>query len=1160
MGFTHLHVHTEYSLLDGSNKIKEYVARVKELGMNSAAITDHGVMYGCIDFYKECLAQGINPILGCEVYVSPGSRFDKALGTTEDRYYHLILLAENNQGLYNLNHIVSAGFTDGFYYKPRVDKEILREYHEGIICLSACLQGEVPRHITINDYQGAKRAALEYLDIFGAGNYFLEIQDHGIPEEKHVAQMMIRMSEETGIPLAATNDCHYTRAEDAESHDVLLCIQTQKKVQDEDRMRYEGGQYYVKSEEEMKRIFGYVPEALENTQKIADRCHVDIAFGERKIPQYDVPDGMTSDEYLAQLCQKGMEQNYGDQVTPEIRDRLEYELDVIKSMGFVDYFLIVWDYVNYAKTHGVPVGPGRGSAAGSIVAYCLGITTLDPIKYDLIFERFLNPERVSMPDIDMDFGYEERQKVIDYVVDKYHRDRVVQIVTFGRMLARGVIRDVGRALDYPYSECDRISKMIPQDLKMTLDKALQMNPELKQEYESNDRTRYLIDMSRRLEGLPRNTSMHAAGVVISKLPVVEYVPLSRSSDGSITTEYTMTTLEELGLLKMDFLGLRTLNVVRDAADLVRMKGIDLDINKIDLSDRAVMDMIGKGKTEGVFQIESAGMKSFMKELKPDTFEDIIAGIALYRPGPMDFIPKYIKGKEHPESIQYDCPQMEPILKSTHGCIVYQEQVMQIVRDLAGYSMGRSDLVRRAMSKKKTAVMEEERRNFVYGNKDQGIPGCIANGIDEKTANHIYDEMIDFAKYAFNKSHAAAYAVITMQTAYLKCYYPVEYMAALMTSVLDNTGKCSEYLLHCREQGIAILPPSVNSGEGRFTTENGRIRYGMYAIKAIGRGVVDALVKERKRGGEFRNIRDFLDRTYGKDMNKRAVENLIKAGALDGLGGTRKQLMQIYPQLMDQAAYENKESITGQMSLFDIMSPNEKQKYEVALPNVGEFNQEQKLAFEKEVLGVYLSGHPLEAYQQLWKSRITATTADFVSEDGEQPPKAEGDSRVVIGGMIAEKKIKYTKNNQVMAFVTLEDLVGSVEVIVFPKSYERYKAILTEENKVFLEGRVDADEDRGYKLILETAEAFASVPQELWIAFENFDEYAERQAELGDLFSQPDGVDTVFIFLRDTKQYRKLPGTIRISPESLEILKTFYGSGNVTVRPSPKRVENHRRMH
>ena len=771
MSFAHLHVHTEYSLLDGSNKIKEYVSRVKELGMNSAAITDHGVMYGVIDFYKEAKKQGINPILGCEVYVAPNSRFDREITGGDDRYYHLVLLAENNEGYANLMKIVSKGFVEGYYYKPRVDKEVLREYHSGLIALSACLAGEVQRYIAKGLYEEAKKTALEYRNIFGEDNYFLELQDHGIPEQTLVNQQLVKMSEETGIGLVATNDVHYTYAEDAKPHDILLCIQTGKKLADENRMRYEGGQYYVKSPEEMAALFPYAPQAIENTQKIADRCSVEIEFGVTKLPKYDVPDGMSSWEFLQKLCKEGLEARYGNP-SDELRERLAYELDTIKNMGYVDYFLIVWDFIKYAKDHGIAVGPGRGSAAGSIVSYCLGITTIDPIRYQLLFERFLNPERVSMPDIDVDFCYERRQEVIDYVVRKYEKDRVVQIVTFGTLAARGVIRDVGRVMDLPYAFVDSIAKMIPQELNITIDKALKENPELRRTYESDEQVRTLIDMAKRLEGLPRHSSMHAAGVVISQKSVDEYVPLSRAADGSITTQFTMTTLEELGLLKMDFLGLRTLTVIQNAVRMARKKNPQIDMEKIEYNDSKVLDYIGTGQTDGIFQLESAGMKNFMKELKPHSLEDIIAGISLYRPGPMDFIPQYIKGKNDAESITYDCPQLEPILAPTYGCIVYQEQVMQIVRDLGGYTLGRSDLLRRAMSKKKGDVMQKERKIFVYGDEETNVPGCVQNGINEATANKIYDEMIDFAKYAFNKSHAAAYAVVSYQTAWLKYYYPV----------------------------------------------------------------------------------------------------------------------------------------------------------------------------------------------------------------------------------------------------------------------------------------------------------------------------------------------------------------------------------------------------
>ena len=977
MSFVHLHVHTEYSLLDGSNKIKECVARVKELGMDSVAITDHGVMYGVIDFYRAAKAAGIRPILGCEVYVAPGSRFDKEAGAgKDDRYYHLVLLAENDLGYHNLMKIVSRGFTEGYYYKPRVDLELLREYHEGLIALSACLAGEVQKNIQRGMYEEGKAAALRYQDIFGEGNFFLELQDHGMPEQRLVNQSLLRMSQETGIELVATNDVHYTYAEDEKPHDILLCLQTGKKLKDEDRMRYEGGQYYIKSEEEMRELFPYALQALQNTQRIADRCQVEIEFGVTKLPKYDVPEGYTSWEYLKKLCYDGLAARYPD-AGQQLKERLEYELSTIRSMGYVDYFLIVWDFINYARTQDIMVGPGRGSAAGSIVSYCLGITSIDPIKYQLLFERFLNPERVSMPDIDVDFCFERRQEVIDYVVRKYGEDRVVQIVTFGTLAAKGVIRDVGRVMDLPYGYVDSIAKMIPGELNITLDRALTMNPELKKLYQEDEQVRELIDMSRRLEGLPRHTSMHAAGVVIGQKAIDEFVPLSLGSDGSVTTQFTMTTLEELGLLKMDFLGLRTLTVIQDAQKLAsKSAGREINVDAIDYDDKAVLNSIGTGKTDGVFQLESAGMKSFMKELKPQSLEDIIAGISLYRPGPMDFIPKYIKGKNHPELITYDCPQLEHILAPTYGCIVYQEQVMQIVRDLAGYTLGRSDLLRRAMSKKKGDVMQKERQNFVYGNPEENVPGCIANGIDEKTANQIYDEMIDFAKYAFNKSHAAAYAVVAYQTAWLKYYYPVEFMAALMTSVIDNSGKVSEYIYTCRQMGIEILPPDINKGVGNFSVDNGRIRYGLAAIKSIGRPVIEAIIKEREAAGEFKTLKDFIERLSGKEVNKRTIESFIKSGAFDSLGGTRKQFMVIYLQVMDQVNRERKYSMTGQMSLFDMVSDDQKAEFDIPLPNVGEYEKETKLAFEKEVLGIYLSGHPLEEYEDKWKKNITRTTLEF----------------------------------------------------------------------------------------------------------------------------------------------------------------------------------------
>ena len=1148
VNFTHLHVHTEYSLLDGSNKIKEYVARVKELGMNSAAITDHGVMFGCIDFYKAAREAGINPIMGCEVYVAPGSRFDREAQAGEGRYYHLVLLAENNTGYSNLMKIVSAGFVEGYYYKPRVDLELLEKYHEGIIALSACLAGEVARNLARGMYEEGKKAALRYEEIFGKGNFFLELQDHGIPDQQLVNQQLLRMSQETGIELVCTNDVHYTYAEDAAAHDILLCIQTGKKVQDEDRMRYEGGQYYVKSPQEMADLFPYAPQALENTRKIADRCHVEIEFGVTKLPRYDVPEGYTSWEYLNKLCREGLEQRY-QPVTQELRERLEYELDTIRTMGYVDYFLIVWDFIKYARDHDIMVGPGRGSAAGSLVAYTLGITQLDPIRYQLLFERFLNPERVSMPDIDVDFCFERRQEVIDYVVRKYGKDRVVQIVTFGTMAARNAIRDVGRVLDMPYAQVDIIAKMIPTELNITIDKALTMNPELRKQYEEDPQVRYLIDMSKRLEGLPRHTSMHAAGVVISQKDVVEYVPLSRASDGSITTQFTMTTLEELGLLKMDFLGLRTLTVIQDAVRLAeKSSGSSIDLDKIDYNDPKVLDMIGSGKCEGVFQLESAGMKNFMKELKPKNLEDIIAGISLYRPGPMDFIPQYIKGKNHPENITYDCPQLEPILKPTYGCIVYQEQVMQIVRDLAGYTLGRSDLVRRAMSKKKAAVMEKERQNFVYGNPEEGVPGCIANGISEQVANKIYDEMIDFAKYAFNKSHAAAYAVVSYQTAWLKYYFPVEFMAALMTSCIENPSKVAEYILNCRQMGIKILPPDINRSEGNFSVEPGGIRYGLSAIKGIGKPVMEAIVQERNQGGPYTSLKDFAQRLSGKEVNKRTIENFIKAGAFDSLGGTRKQLMMIYVQVLDTVNQEKKSSITGQMSLFDIMGEEEKKSFEIRLPDVGEYGREMKLAFEKEVLGVYISGHPLEEYEQSWRKHITAVTTDFNPDEETGNPSVSDGSRQVVGGMITEKTIKYTKNNKVMAFLTLEDLVGTVEVVVFPRDYEKNSHLIEQDAKVFIQGRVSAEDDRASKLICERVLPFDQMPRQLWIQFASRREYEHQVQELYDILRQSDGNDQVVVYLKQERMMKQLPAarSVRIDQDLLDSLTNRYGAGNVKV--------------
>lgn len=1151
MNFTHLHVHTEYSLLDGSNKIKEYVARVKELGMNAAAITDHGVMYGVIDFYRAAHEVGIKPILGCEVYVAPGSRFDKDNSQSEDRYYHLVLLAENNQGYANLTKIVSKGFVDGFYYKPRVDLEVLETYHEGIIALSACLAGEVQRNLARGRDEEAQKAALRYQQIFGKGNFFLELQDHGIAEQHFVNQKLLGLSKKTGIELVATNDVHYTYREDEEPHDILLCLQTNKKLEDEDRMRYEGGQYYVKSPQEMAELFPYALEALENTCKIAERCNVEIEFGVRKLPKYDVPDHMSSKDYLRKLCFEGLAGRYPED-TGEIAEKLEYELSVIEGMGFVDYFLIVWDFINYARKHDIMVGPGRGSAAGSIVSYCLGITNIDPIKYSLLFERFLNPERVSMPDIDIDFCFERRQEVIDYVVEKYGKDRVVQIVTFGTMAAKGVIRDVGRVLDYPYAYVDSIAKMIPNELNMTIDLALQRNPDLRKLYESDSQVTRLIDMSKRLEGLPRHTSMHAAGVVISQKSVDEYVPLSRASDGTITTQFTMTTIEELGLLKMDFLGLRTLTVIQNAVRLAEKSfGVSIDIDHIDFNDKQVLESIGSGKTEGVFQLESAGMKSFMKELKPQSLEDIIAGISLYRPGPMDFIPKYIRGKNDISAITYDCPQLEHILAPTYGCIVYQEQVMQIVRDLAGYTLGRSDLVRRAMSKKKASVMEKERQNFVYGNEEEGVKGCIANGIDEKTANRIYDEMIDFAKYAFNKSHAAAYAVVSYQTAFLKYYYPVEYMAALMTSVIDNPGKVSEYIMTCRNMGIEILPPDINEGSYAFSVSGNSIRFGLSAIKGVGMPVIKEIedIRSGLETKKFATLQDFIEKMAPRGtVNKRVVENFIKAGVFDSLGHNRRQCLLIYNKLMDAASNGKKNDIAGQMSLFDWAPEEEKESYKITMPDVPEFEKEVMLAFEKEVLGIYISGHPLENYIDIMKKNTTNTTRDFsLNEETNEPAVADG-AIAVLGGMITAKSIKHTKTNQTMAFLTLEDMVGTVEVVVFPRDYEKNARMLVEDNKVFIRGRVNVEEERGAKLICEKIIGFEDIPKELWIKFDNKESFGEKEQELYEAIKASDGNDSVVIYVEDIKAIKRLPASRNVlANETLvEQLTQQFGEGRVKI--------------
>lgn len=1153
MAFTHLHVHTEYSLLDGSNKIKDYVKRIKELGMDSGAITDHGVMYGVIDFYKEAKANGIKPILGCEVYVAPNSRFDKELTGGEERYHHLVLLAENNHGYANLMKIVSIGFTEGYYYRPRVDFEVLEKYHEGIIALSACLAGEVPRLIVKGLYQEAKKAAQKYLDCFGSGNYFLELQDHGLPDQKTVNTALVRMSKELGIPLVATNDIHYTYAEDAQAHDILLCIQTAKKVTDEDRMRYDGGQYFVKSELEMRELFPYAQEAITNTALIADRCNVEIEFGVTKLPKFDVPEGYDSWTYLNKLCLDGLKERYPAEKyeQSELLEKLNYELEVIQKMGYVDYFLIVWDFINWAREHGIPVGPGRGSAAGSIVSYCLHITNIDPIRYSLLFERFLNPERVSMPDIDIDFCYERRQEVIDYVSEKYGHDKVVQIVTFGTMAAKNVIRDVGRALDLPYALCDNAAKMIPteQNKPVSIERALDMNREFRELYKNDEQAHFLLDMCKKLEGLPRHTSMHAAGVVICQKPADEFVPLSRGSDGSVTTQFTMTTIEELGLLKMDFLGLRTLTVIHDAVENVeKTTGTFIDIDSIDFDDKKVLASLGTGKTDGVFQLESQGMKNFMKELKPQNLEDVIAGISLYRPGPMDFIPAYIKGKNNHDAVTYACPQLEHILSPTYGCIVYQEQVMQIVRELGGYTMGRSDLVRRAMSKKKTYVMEQERANFVYGNEAEGVPGCVSSGISAQVADHIYDTMIDFAKYAFNKSHAACYAVVAYQTAYLKYYYPVEFMAALLTSVIDNAPKVSEYIMVCKSMGIQILPPDINEGEAGFSVSNGAIRYALTAIKSVGRPVIKNIVEERNAHGPYQSLKDFIERTYDREVNKRVIENFIKAGAFDSFGATRKQHMSVYMQILDSIIHSKKSVMAGQMSLFDIVSEEQKEELEIKFPDVGEYEKGLLLNFEKEVLGFYVSGHPMDDYRIFWEKNITAKTSDFYLDEETGSTHVMDNSKVKIGGMIMDKKIKYTKNDKIMAFLTVEDLVGSIEVVVFPNVYEKNSPKLLEESKVFIEGRVQAEEERDGRLICEKIISFDEIPKNVWIKFPDMHSYVDKEQALFDALYESEGLDNVIIYIEETRQKKTLPPNRNIKADSgmLQKLQAVFGEGNVKV--------------
>ena len=1077
--FVHLHVHTEYSLLDGFTVIDKVMDRVKELGMNAIAITDHGTMFGVVDFYKAAKKKGIKPIIGCEVYTAPRKMVDK--DPQKDKYQgHLVLLAKNQEGYQNIIKLVSNGFLEGFYYKPRIDYDELSKYSKGIIALSACLAGDIQQLLLQDQYESAKSLALRLKDMFEEDSFYLELQDHNMQEQKQVNLGLVKLSKETGIPLVATNDIHYINKEDAQAHDILLCIQTGKIIEDEERMKFPNDQFYLKSPEEMKELFAFAPEAIYNTVKIAEWCNLDFDFNTIHLPEYEVPNNISKADYLRTICFQGLKARYNP-VTEELEERLNEELSIIEKMGYVEYFLIVWDFIKYAKDNKIPVGPGRGSAAGSIVAYTLGITDVDPIKYNLIFERFLNPERISMPDIDIDFCYERREEVIDYVKQKYGEDKVAQIITFGTMAARAAIRDVGRVINMPYNEVDKIAKQIPFAIGMTIDKALNMNPELKNIYEEDRQGKYLIDMAKRLEGMPRHASTHAAGVVIAKKPLKEHVPLY-VHDNNSTTQFTMGTLEELGLLKMDFLGLRTLTVIKDALELIEKNhGVKIDFANCSYEDEKVYDLISRGETLGLFQLESAGMIQFLKELKPNCFEDIIAGISLYRPGPMDSIPKYIENKNKPEAIEYMHESLEPILNVTYGCMVYQEQVMQIVRDLAGYSYGRSDIVRRAMGKKKMDVMEEERKNFIYGiTNEKGeveVPGCIRNGVPEKVANKIYDEMIDFANYAFNKSHAAAYAVLAYQTAYLKCYYKVEFMAALMTSVMGNTSKVVQYIQDCKRQGIEVLPPSISKSEAKFTVEGEGIRFALGAVKNVGIGMINSLVNTRELSGDFTNFLDFCQRVESKDINKRAVESLIKCGSFDAMGANRAQLLSSYETIMDSIQQEKRRKIDGQIDLFQINEEIDVSINQINLPNIKEFNEKIRLSMEKEVVGIYISGHPLSEFEKELENIVTVNSYELsqAMDNLEESTLKDGQS-IIVGGMITEVNTKITRNNQLMAFIVLEDLFGTIECIVFPKTFKYYNNLVHEESFVFLEGTLSIKEEEQPKILVNTINPLVKVSE------------------------------------------------------------------------------------
>lgn len=1143
MSFVHLHTHTAYSLLDGEGTIPKLIERAKELGQTAMAITDHGNMYGVIDFYECAKQNGIKPIIGCEVYVAARSRFDK-VHELDSQSCHLILLAENDVGYHNLMKLVSAGFIEGFYYRPRIDMDILREYNEGIIALSACMSGVLSRQLLSGNYDEAKRRAQEFLDIFGRDRYFIEIQDHGIFEQKKLNRDLISIARELNIDIVATNDIHYTLKRDAEYQDVLMCIQMGKTVDDEDRMKMDCDQLYLKSEEEMTELFSYIPEALENTQKIADRCNVEIEFGKFHLPKFEIPNGLTAYEYLKQLVYRGMRERYPN-ADESVVSRMQYELDTISQMGYVDYFLIVWDFIHYAKSHGIPVGPGRGSAAGSVVAYCLHITDVDPIKYSLIFERFLNPERVSMPDIDIDFCYVRRGEVIDYVNRKYGSDNVAQIVTFGTMAARLAIRDVGRALNIPYGRVDEVAKQVPNELKMTIKKALTVNYKLKELYDSSAEIKKLIDTAIELEGLPRHTSTHAAGVVITSGGIGNFVPLQKNDD-VITTQFTMTTIERLGLLKMDFLGLRTLTVIQDAVMHIKQAhGADVNIENLDMDDAAVYEMISRGETDGVFQLESGGMKQFMKELKPTSIEDIIAGISLYRPGPMDSIPMYVANKNNPSMVKYKHPMLEHILNMTYGCIVYQEQVMQIVRELGGYSLGRADLVRRAMSKKKADVMQKERQNFIYGTDEGGVhvDGAVARGIDEKTAASIFDEMMDFASYAFNKSHAAAYAVVAYRTAWLKCHYPVEFFAALLTSFIDNASKISKYIEVVKRLGIEMLPPSINKSGKDFSVDNGCLRFGLAAVKNVGGAVVDEIAAERETGGDFIGLTDFCKRMVSRKMNKRVVESLIKCGAFDEFGLKRAQLFRAYERVMDDAQYAAKNTMPGQLDMFSMMS-GEAERNADNFEDCREFPETELLAMEKESIGMYVSGHPLDSKAAAVRAASTASISDIIENEDK---RFNIGSQVTVSGIITKVRNQLTKKGDMMRYVEFEDLTASMEVIIFPGQLRRFADIAVEGSIVTISGNLDISDDAPPKLRLEDMRMLDETARKrarLYLRLDSTDTVVLNEVKR--ILKAESGDVSVVIKYSDNGQVVAAPKSMMVkrNDERTEILKKLLGDENV----------------